>query len=794
MRWPFISDDDNYEHLFLDYIEKTDYLINWFLTSNFGGILTKFYLLDNENKISLKLPLTISPTKVPAPQNLSPLLCSLKVRQASLLETTYKNSGDQQHFSKIMQLYNEVRLSQNAAAIDRGKACYHLGLISLQFARENGDLFHHWKGHSICADLNEPEYNSSAKKRYQKKFYIDDAILYFSEAAKYTGPASSPLGRNTLRCLALALGPESSEKSSSILVHRSIGSTARHMVAKAYENEGHIGNENQYQHELREHESKMRSLFNAFDHHDSNCENNSIDSLLKVTEDCLPSEWNTVAIALCPTGELLIASVRATKRGKTQSNVACIFPGEKHFPGYSTAFMNDVLKPFDKIIEQNRSQLFEKDHEEAVKLYGEEEARKTWWNNRHSTDKELSLLLDRVENQYFKNNNIRNLLVGNFVKVNGVSKTVEIDSGDEFAFSSVPGHDLASKFEAACTVRERDSEKNDTIVDDKVYREKFQKMTVIMLKHELEQYKIEKKILRKLRKAGLINLLISEKKKADKAQQSLNVGINNSTNGGSIKNEENYDSPHNSQNQIFEIEPCLFLVLDENLHRFPWEGMNMLRTRSVCRVPSLPFVIGPILENNFFSEQTKSVFEPEVNLQRVNYVLDPEQNLTQTRKRLEPILQSFSNRMSWRGVTGEMPHDSFINNALTAPNSMYIYCGHGGGETCFNRSKVDALVQPSKSLGQTTPLERNCRRCTSIVILMGCSSATLHSISRSNKENIPLQVQRYYEPDGIATSYLNAGAPCVIGNLWDVTDRDIDRYVFIAFFFNIILAAMCPEI
>ena len=33
-----------------------------------------------------------------------------------------------------------------------------------------------------------------------------------------------------------------------------------------------------------------------------------------------------------------------------------------------------------------------------------------------------------------------------------------------------------------------------------------------------------------------------------------------------------------------------------------------------------------------------------------------------------------------------------------------------------------------------------------------------------------------YEPEGVVTSYLNAGAPCVVGNLWDVSDRDIDRF------------------
>jgi separase len=33
-----------------------------------------------------------------------------------------------------------------------------------------------------------------------------------------------------------------------------------------------------------------------------------------------------------------------------------------------------------------------------------------------------------------------------------------------------------------------------------------------------------------------------------------------------------------------------------------------------------------------------------------------------------------------------------------------------------------------------------------------------------------------FEPEGVVSSYLAAGAPCVLGNLWDVSDKDIDRF------------------
>jgi hypothetical protein len=49
-------------------------------------------------------------------------------------------------------------------------------------------------------------------------------------------------------------------------------------------------------------------------------------------------------------------------------------------------------------------------------------------------------------------------------------------------------------------------------------------------------------------------------------------------------------------------------------------------------------------------------------------------------------------------------------------------------------------------------------------VLMGCSSAKLFQASRGSALSGPL------------ASYLAAGSPCVVGNLWDVTDRDIDRF------------------
>ena len=78
-----------------------------------------------------------------------------------------------------------------------------------------------------------------------------------------------------------------------------------------------------------------------------------------------------------------------------------------------------------------------------------------------------------------------------------------------------------------------------------------------------------------------------------------------------------------------------------------------------------------------------------------------------------------------------------------------------------------------KDIGESKN-SRCVRSCKASIILMGCSSGRLTSVNRRQAkclEELPL----FYDPEGISLSYLCAGAPCVVGNLWDVTDHDIDR-------------------
>jgi separase len=75
----------------------------------------------------------------------------------------------------------------------------------------------------------------------------------------------------------------------------------------------------------------------------------------------------------------------------------------------------------------------------------------------------------------------------------------------------------------------------------------------------------------------------------------------------------------------------------------------------------------------------------------------------------------------------------------------YRYTGHGSGSQYFPSEDVEKL------------------RVNACSILMGCSSGDQYTMGE-------------FEPYGTILAYILAGCPSVVGNLWDVTDRDIDRF------------------
>lgn len=180
----------------------------------------------------------------------------------------------------------------------------------------------------------------------------------------------------------------------------------------------------------------------------------------------------------------------------------------------------------------------------------------------------------------------------------------------------------------------------------------------------------------------------------------------------------------------------LVLVLDKHLQKLPWESMACLRAVPVTRLPSLRFLLSYNL-----APRAGSVLRCGVNPTSTFYVLNPQNNLPSTE---ECFRSWFESQQGWSGVTGAIPSQEQMQAALLEHN-LYIYLGHGAGARLLDGTDMAQLD------------------CNAVALLFGCSSAAL-------------AVRGRLEGSGIVLKYILAGCPLFLGNLWDVTDRDLDRY------------------
>ena len=180
----------------------------------------------------------------------------------------------------------------------------------------------------------------------------------------------------------------------------------------------------------------------------------------------------------------------------------------------------------------------------------------------------------------------------------------------------------------------------------------------------------------------------------------------------------------------------VLLLLDSSLTALPWESMPGLAGQRISRAPSLG-----LLAVSLAARGGRGV---GVDLRSAYFLLNPGGDLPATQARLQPLLAS---QTGWDGVAGSLPGGSkALHAAKLAASPLFLYFGHGAGTQFL----------PSSAL--------RLRRCaTTLALLMGCSSGAL--VPRGD-----------FPPSGAALAYLAAGCASLVANLWDVTDKDIDRF------------------
>lgn len=191
----------------------------------------------------------------------------------------------------------------------------------------------------------------------------------------------------------------------------------------------------------------------------------------------------------------------------------------------------------------------------------------------------------------------------------------------------------------------------------------------------------------------------------------------------------------------------VFLMLGERLQAFPWESL-MMPNLSVSRVPNL-VSLRQLRHRHSITTITSTSVTPlkasarAPSLANTCFVINPDAWLVQTQPSWSPLVTAM--QPIWVGSLGApgLPPET-LKRAL-ASRAFYLFAGHGAGSRVLSMEALTSLSSCASPL------------------LIGCSSGAL----TDNGD---------YDPTGIAHAYLRAGSVGVIGMLWDVTDRDIDRF------------------
>ncbi|XP_031277684.1 separase [Pistacia vera] len=187
-------------------------------------------------------------------------------------------------------------------------------------------------------------------------------------------------------------------------------------------------------------------------------------------------------------------------------------------------------------------------------------------------------------------------------------------------------------------------------------------------------------------------------------------------------------------------EPTI-LVLDCEVQMLPWENIPILRKEEVYRMPSVGSIF-VALERIHHQEQVRKLVAtfPKIDPLDAFYLLNPSGDLSYTQVKFEDWFRD----QNLEGKAGSAPTAEELAVALKN-HDLYIYFGHGSGSQYIKWHHVQKLEKCAATL------------------LMGCSSGSL-------------SLNGCYAPSGTPLSYLQAGSPVIFANLWDVTDKDIDRF------------------
>ncbi|KAF9685049.1 hypothetical protein SADUNF_Sadunf03G0013900 [Salix dunnii] len=203
-----------------------------------------------------------------------------------------------------------------------------------------------------------------------------------------------------------------------------------------------------------------------------------------------------------------------------------------------------------------------------------------------------------------------------------------------------------------------------------------------------------------------------------------------------------YEAVNELQDEESIIREPVILVLDYEVQMLPWENIPILRNQEVYRMPSVGSICFTLDRSCYQQEQIEKITTafPLIDPLDAFYLLNPGGDLNSTQMEFENWFKD----QNLEGKAGCAPTSEELSSALKN-HDLFIYFGHGSGAQYISQQEIQKL--------------ENC----AATLLMGCSSGSL-------------SLNGCYAPQGTALSYLLAGSPIVVANLWEVTDKDIDRF------------------
>ena len=192
------------------------------------------------------------------------------------------------------------------------------------------------------------------------------------------------------------------------------------------------------------------------------------------------------------------------------------------------------------------------------------------------------------------------------------------------------------------------------------------------------------------------------------------------------------------------------LFLSDSLQTIPWESMQKLREKATCRLLMFSLL-------SSFEQYDQNRFEINKDPYEGSYLVNPDGDSRRTETTFRDFLRNLTNthtdKFKWEGIFGPpQPVEKLVDRMNSS--DVYLYCGHGAGEKFIDKNKLHSLSGGAPA-----------------ALLMGCSSARLISVAENSG-----RLQNTLDLKRPLLDYVSASFPAIVGNLWDVTDRDIDKF------------------